>query len=295
MLLETAVGDAYGFGFEYADVNLPFNTLSGYLKHPTYGASLIPGQYTDDTQMSLALAETLIEPGDALLSKYELAKKFYECFDRDRRDGYARHFQKLLEEVKDGEELFLRLRPDSDKSGGAMRAGPLGILQSPQTVAFAASLQASVTHDTVDGRGAAAAAALMTHYFLYERGPKKDLGRWLNHWVGSQTSCKVDWNEPWAGRVLAQGWMSVRAAITAITEHDGLAAILKASVAYSGDVDTVGAIAMSAASCSKEIAKDLPEVLINGLENGKYGREYLKKVDVRLMEKMTSIQQQTRL
>lgn len=289
MLLETAIGDAYGFGFEYADENLPRNTLEGYVRHPTYGQSLQLGQYTDDTQMSLAIAETLLNPAGVMLSKYELAKKFYEVFDRDRRDGYSKHFQKLLEEVKDGDELFLRLKPDSDKSGGAMRAGPLGVLATEPFVAFAAGLQASVTHDTVDGRGAAVAAALMTHYFLYKRGAKKDLGRYLNEYVGPLSGCTVDWSAPWTGRVLAKGWMSVRAAITAIEAHDGLSAILKACVAFSGDVDTVGAIAMSAASCSDEVKKDLPEALVFGLENGKYGREYLMQLDVRLLKLKTSL------
>jgi hypothetical protein len=32
---------------------------------------------------------------------------------------------------------------------------------------------------------------------------------------------------------------------------------------------------MAAASQSKELAKDLPEVLIQNLENGPYGRDYL--------------------
>lgn len=290
MLLETAVGDAYGFGFEYANENLPLNTLEGYVRHPVL--KLEPGQYTDDTQMSLAVAEWLLsQPNLPHFSTYEMAKKFYEVFNRDRRVGYSRQFQALLEEVKDGDELFLRIRADSDKSGGAMRAGPVGVLSTPGEVMFFASLQASVTHDTVDGRAAAAAAAaaLMTHYFLYDQGPKAEVGEYLNEWLPSRTASNRDWDEPWTGEVKAKGWMAVRAALTAIKQHSSLAAILKASVAFSGDVDTVAAIAMSAASCSKEVAKDLPAVLYNGLEDGKYGKQYLAQLDVRLMELKTSL------
>jgi hypothetical protein len=53
-------------------------------------------------------------------------------------------------------------------------------------------------------------------------------------------------------------------------------------VSYTGDVDTVAAIALAAGSCSREVSQDLPEVLTEGLENGKYGREYLIELDRRL-------------
>lgn len=60
MLLELAVGDAYGAGFEYADAQmvLQYNNLSRYVRHPRY--RLKRGCYTDDTQMSLAIAETIV-------------------------------------------------------------------------------------------------------------------------------------------------------------------------------------------------------------------------------------------
>jgi len=276
MLVETAIGDAYGMGFEYADGNLPLNTLEAYVKHPTHG--LRPGQYTDDTQMTIAVAEALIE--HLPFSREVLMRKFYDVFARDRRDGYSRAFQKLLETAKNGDELLALVRPDSDKSGGAMRAGPVGILPDPKQVVETAELQASVTHDTEDGRAAAAAAALMTHYFIYDEGPKVDLGNYLNLYA---PVCSVrSWDEPWTGKVLGKGWMPVRAAITSIKAHDSLSSILRACIAFSGDVDTVGAIAMSAASCSKEIQKDLPEKLFWTLEGGKYGREFLAELDSKL-------------
>ncbi len=58
MLLELAIGDAYGAGFEYADEMISENTLTHYVQHPRH--QIRPGCYTDDTQMSLAIAETLV-------------------------------------------------------------------------------------------------------------------------------------------------------------------------------------------------------------------------------------------
>ena len=277
MLFESAIGDAYGFGFEYADENLPLNDLSRYVRHPTYGASLRPGQYTDDTQMSIAIAEALVE--GIPWTKLALARKFVEVFKRDPREGYAKGFQKILEESKTGVDLLSKLDPNSDKSGAAMRAGPLGHVQDTQSLIAMAEIQASITHDTPDGRAAAVAAALMTHYFLYEDSPKSRLGLYLNSHLEGR-----DWNEPWVGRVKARGWMSVRGAVTAIRTYDSLSSILRACVAYSGDTDTVSAIALSAASCCPAIIQDLPLVLIEGLEGAPYGGPYLKQLDQRLLD-----------
>ena len=54
MLIEIAIGDAYGIGFEFVK-NTPDrpNDLSQFYQHPKY-SNLIPGQYTDDTQRALA-------------------------------------------------------------------------------------------------------------------------------------------------------------------------------------------------------------------------------------------------
>lgn len=45
----------------------------------------------------------------------------------------------------------------------------------------------------------------------------------------------------------------------------------------------MGAIALAAASCSVEVVQDLPTHLIDGLENGTYGRDYLRQLDRQLM------------
>src|SRR5262249_19516511 len=60
MLVEIAIGDAYGAGFEYASERLvrERNDLSAYIQHPKH--SLKPGSYTDDTQMSIAVALAIV-------------------------------------------------------------------------------------------------------------------------------------------------------------------------------------------------------------------------------------------
>jgi ADP-ribosyl-[dinitrogen reductase] hydrolase len=77
--------------------------------------------------------------------------------------------------------------------------------------------------------------------------------------------------------------MSVRAAITVVQANDSLAAILRAAVALTGDVDTVAAIAVGAAANCIEVIKDLPRALLDNLENGPYGRDYITNLDRELV------------
>lgn len=276
MLLELAVGDAYGAGFEYADRDLiqRHNNLNGFVRHPRH--NIRPGCYTDDTQMSIAIAEVIVS--GAPWTPETLASKFVEVFKRDPREGYAGRFYEFLQQVQSGEQFLAEIVPASDKSGAAMRAAPIGIYPTIADVIERTMIQAAITHNTPDGINAAVAAALMNHYCLYRLGPKRELGQFLERHVPGE------WAQPWQGKVKSKGWMSVRAAVTAIAQHDSMSALLTGCIAFSGDVDTVAAIALAAASCSDEIAQDLPEHLIYQLENGPYGREYLQTLDARLLQ-----------
>jgi ADP-ribosyl-[dinitrogen reductase] hydrolase len=274
MLVELAVGDAYGAGFEYAapEVVRRHNDLSGYRPHPSGG---IPaGRYTDDTQMSLAIAEALVDGLD--WTPPVLAAKFVEVFRRDPRPGYAGRFHAFLQEIRDGDDFLDRIDPGSTKSGAAMRACPVGVLPDLGEVVARTRIQAAITHNTTSGIDSAIAAALMPHYFLHRLGPRADLGRFLcDHVPG-------DWDTPWTGVVRAPGWMSVRAAVTALTAGSSLSDVLRRCVDFTGDVDTVATIALAAGSCAGDLPQDLPAHLVTGLEDGTYGRAYLADLDTRL-------------
>lgn len=275
MLLELAIGDAYGAGFEYAEPEIveSQNNLSSYVQHPRH--QLKPGSYTDDTQMSIAIAETIISQQP--WTPEVLASRFVATFKRDQREGYASRFYNFLLQVQDGHEFLSAINWTSDKSGAAMRAAPMGVFPTVEQVIQAATIQAAITHNTPDGINAAIAAALMSHYFIYKLGQKSELGKFLESHVSGE------WSKPWTGKVKSQGWMSVTAAITAVMRNNSMSELLKDCVAFTGDVDTVGAIALAAASCSQEITQDLPDHLISGLENQAYGRDYLITLDQQLM------------
>lgn len=277
MLVELAIGDAYGAGFEYADPSFVtrHNTLAGYVQHPRH-TGIRPGAYTDDTQLTLALAE--LRASGAAWTAESVASAFVTAFHRDPREGYARGFQAFLGTVHTGAEFLARIRPDSDKSGAAMRASVAGLLPTAADVLHHTDVQARVTHDTPDGVASARAAALAVHYCHHGLGPVAEVGRWVADRLGSGV-----WARPWHGKVGSKGVMSVRAALTALAGGGSLSSVLRACVAFTGDVDTVATVALAAASRSAEVRADLPAVLVDGLENGTYGRDHLARVDARLL------------
>ncbi len=277
MLIELAIGDAYGAGFEYVD---PFfvcrhNTLQRYVQHPRH--RIHPGSYTDDTQMSLAIAETLIS--GAAWTPPVLAEAFVTAFHRDPREGYARRFHQFLSRTGSGEDFLAGISPASDKSGAAMRVAPVGVLPTISEVIHHATVQARLTHDTPGGVASACAAALMAHYFTYRLGPRHELTSFLADHVDGGWG----WATPWRGRVGAKGIASARAAATALTTAPTMSALLRTCVDYTGDVDTVAAIALAAGACAADIEPDLPAHLYQELENGPYGRDYITALDHRLL------------
>lgn len=274
MLLHLAVGDAYGAGFEYVrpDFVRQFNDLSGYRQHPRHH-TIRPGQYTDDTQMSLAVAEALLESDRP--SPADWARHFYHCFKRDPRHGYASRFYDFLCSVENSQQFLQRIQPQSEKSGACMRALPVGLLPDVQQVLEVASEQARITHDTPGGVQSAQAVALTAHYFVYGLGQRSGLNAFLASHIGGQ------WTG-WRGKVGSAGLDSARAALSALQEHTSMAQLLKCCVDFTGDVDTVACIALGAAACSPEYGRDLPQVLYEQLENCSYGSSYLLQLQQRL-------------
>lgn len=281
MLLELAIGDAYGAAYEYVS---DFRVAEGndgktYRQHPTH-LTVAPGTYTDDTQMSIAIVEAMLadEPWTPLL----LANSFVRCFRRDPRDGYARRFQAFLEDTTTGREFLDNIQPWSERSGAAMRAAPIGLYPDIGEVLKRCRIQAVLTHNTNPGIYAAMASSLLTHFFAKLEGLKGDAGRFISRYVPGP------WEYPYSGKVGMFGWQSAQAAITAVMKASSMTELLKMCIAFTGDVDTVASIAMPAASFCKEIEQDLSPSLFEGLENGAYGRDYIAGLDTQLREKFLS-------
>ena len=73
-----------------------------------------------------------------------------------------------------------------------------------------------------------------------------------------------------------------------MSRNSSLAELLMDCMNFGGDVDTVATIALAAASCSSDYTRDIPQVLVDELENGKYGRNYIMELDAKLAELVPS-------
>lgn len=292
MLLRIGQGDAYGMAVEYIKLDRPYDRelheralkFERYLKHPTH--QLRAGQYTDDTQMSIAVAEVLLQEDLRAVTDADLkrlfADSFATCFVRDPRDGYSRGFQAILNRIKTGKELIEAIKPDSDKNGAAMRSVPIGVLSDPNEVVRIATVQAKVTHDTVGGVQSSILVALMSHFALWTNKPFTALPLWLSQHTNIQA-------RDWAGGPVqgpGVGMNTADAVYTLLRTRGTLLNIARTAIEWGGDVDSVLAIAWGIASTRMHEA--LPEFFGPGLEDGTYGRRFLGELGTRLMKKYAS-------
>lgn len=269
MLIELAIGDAYGAGFEFAGMAKikQHNHVSYYVPHEL---GIPAGHYTDDTQMSIAIALMLTRGGE--WSKLAIANTFYEVFNRDPRKGYSSGFYCLLNSVQSGGELLEKIVACSTRNGACMRAAPLGFLNDIRTVLEYAEIQASVTHNTKEGIQSAQAIALCSYYFVNELGESKYLVEFLSDFT------EINWDSKWTSPVSCSGVETVNAVISTLIRCSSLKSILEHSVNYSGDTDTVASIALGIASQSLQYERNLPSFLYGDLENGTYGFNYLESL-----------------
>jgi ADP-ribosyl-[dinitrogen reductase] hydrolase len=297
MLLRIAQGDAYGMATEYIkfprdqqvhDAALKFER---YVKHPTH--NLNAGQYTDDTQMSIAVSEVLLKlppnyenprlretPGAEAELQGTFIESFIRCFKRDERDGYSRGFQAFLEGVEDGADFVTRIENDSDKNGAAMRSVPIGVLPDPSTVVDVAAIQAKTTHNTVGGIQASILVAMMSHFALYRSESFKVFPEWLDQYT---SAVLLTHDGPVVGPGV--GIKTAHAVFTLLSTEKTLLGIARKVIEWGGDTDSVLSIAWGIASA--RMSEELPAFFEGGLEDGTYGRNFLRDLGTKLMQAYT--------
>lgn len=270
MLLEIAIGDAYGAGFEFCgrEKIMRSNTLESYVPHEL---GIQAGCYTDDTQMSIAVAEVLLANSD--YSGDAFADAFVRCYKRDQRQGYAKGLQGLLDLCVNGADLRKRISPESRRNGAAMRSVPLGLISDKNVLAQVAREQAMETHNTAEGILSSHVVALMSHALLYDRAKLAELPDFILKITGFIL------RDDWAAEVECDALQTLHAVSTALQANRRMSTLLLDCVNFGGDVDSVAAIAMGLASLTPEYVADIPVSLVKGLEAGKFGSSYLRQLD----------------
>ena len=299
LLLSIGMGDAYAVATEYlrpeelSPVLAECLRFEHYVPHPRY--ALGKGRYTDDTEMSVANARVLIK-NDSPFTPLMFADEYVREFVRGgRRKGYAAKFQEFLEKEALTGELFLeRVHPLSCKNGAAMRSVPIGVLPDVKTVLSAAETHARITHNTPDGIFSARIVSLMAHYSLYESGPLGELPEYCIANLPDEDRILFEhvFKTRWPGIPVTptKAWSvavnTVHAVLDLVAHQPSLMAILRQTLLWGGDTDSVAAIAWGIAS-SRYQDEVLPAFMRADLEadHPETDADYLEIIGAVLMEK----------
>ena len=157
-LLGTAVGDVLGANVEFfsrSEILHEHGQLVDFLDSPARPK----GMFTDDTEMTIALAASLVACG--ALDAHHCATAYARAFVTPPQRGYGPSVSKLLHMLAGGADYRTTgraIHPEgSYANGGAMRIGPVGLAfrNAPQDVLYrAVELALLCTHvhpEAVDG------------------------------------------------------------------------------------------------------------------------------------------------
>lgn len=295
-LLRIAQADSYALSCEYID-EIKYKDLidsllkyESYHSHPSYHNN-IPGHYSDDTQMSIAVSEYLIDLSNNINNP--IINYFFNAFKRDPIDGYSRNFQKLLNDSQSVEELKTNLITNSDSNGAAMRSVPIGFIKDISYVVKIAEEQAKVTHNTFGGIISSIMVALLSHYYKYSNDDFTKLLQYLvkqdfNHQEVIVSLFELFINNDWTGRLCNKnplcknglGLATVHSAITILKNKNSLLDMMSEIICNGGDTDSVASIVWGIAS--HRYNDKLPDFFESDLRNDTYGFKYLIDLNSKL-------------
>lgn len=297
-LLGLAVGDALGSHFEGqtpAWIGARFSSTNELLANPP----IPPWSYTDDTQMAIGVAESLIK--DGAIIEQSLCAAFVENYDPSR--GYGRGARVVLNAMADGEdhkfwanEMF---PGGSYGNGAAMRVAPVGLFffDDRDRLHEEARLSSLPTHVHPLGiEGAqliahAIAICLTANTFdrdvffseLTGRAVEPDYLAKLA--VARNASCRDDLHQLGNG-IAAQDSVVTAIGCFALTPNS-YEQVIGNAILLGGDTDTIAAMSGAIAGAFLGEAA-IPRKLVEALENNRKGRGYIATLARQLSERRLS-------
>jgi ADP-ribosyl-[dinitrogen reductase] hydrolase len=168
-----AIGDALGMPLEFGP-----RRPAGQLVHDMQPGRLPAAAFTDDTEMALALADSLL--AHCPLEPADLAQRFVAWLRAAPAD-VGIHTSKILSRIASGEpwqqasEAVQRQRPDSAGNGSVMRCWPVALAHSQNLDALVADsrLQSRVTHSHPECQAASAFANTAIYHLLHGLAPNQ--------------------------------------------------------------------------------------------------------------------------
>jgi poly(ADP-ribose) glycohydrolase ARH3 len=283
-LLGLAVGDALGGKFETqsaAAIRARFPNTEALIDHPQKEIC-----YTDDTQMMLGVAETLISQGE--ITEQHLCEAFLANYVPSR--GYGRGTRAVLEAMQEGRDhrsVAEQYFPGgSYRNGAAMRVAPVGLLfrDDFHRLREQARLSALPTHRHPLGiEGAqllALAVALCSHVEQFER--TDFFSELLSACASDAYRTKIEQaakiQSPEELARLGNGIEALESVPTAIAGFaltpDSFEATVSQVIFLGGDTDTLAAMSGALSGAYLGIHR-LPQRLVGLLESSPKGRVYL--------------------
>jgi ADP-ribosylglycohydrolase len=302
-LTGAAIGDALGMPFETLHpCALPlrewvarsplgplYATPSNLVGHPFKA-----GQFTDDTQMSMALAEHLVEDGS--YDPRKAAARYLAWYKSGEARGIGGSVKKAMESLAAGVGWTASAVPDSWGNGAAMRSGVIGAYyhrgrEKLGSVAGWARVDARITHGSEEAiEGAAAMALAVSHlvsggdlpslvdvvldklektrvYFALEDlkpvalAPASSAAK-ESAWSGWRSGARLFFTERGPS---SKVWESVPAAFASLLSTSTFMGAVERAISLGGDTDTIGSMTGAMAGAFYGL-RGIPEEAIQGLE-----------------------------
>lgn len=286
-LLGLAVGDALGSPFEGQSATAIRDRCSTVERLIAYPREAM--WYTDDTQMAIGVAEALVECGEIL--EDVLCRTFAANYEATR--GYGSGTHAVLRAIRQGRDhrtvAEQYLPGGSFGNGAAMRVGPVGLMfrDDRERLLQQARLSALPTHRHPLGIEGAQLLALAVG--VATRLDKFDRSRFFDELAGACVSPEYQAKLELAAQVegpddlavLGSGIEALHSVPTAIASFaltpESYVGAVGNVILLGGDTDTLAAMA-GAMSGAYLGTSGLPSRLVELLENGHKGRDYIRQL-----------------
>ncbi len=169
VLLGGAIGDSLGMPFETKPADYP--PLLAW-DGKTFGDSphhkLSAGQFTDDTQMSILVAESLIEM--RTFDGAHLSQSYLKWIESGEARGYGRTTLLALNNIKNGVHWTESGIEGSYGNGTAMRAAPFGVFYRNDLYSLMniVKMDSGITHRSNEAEAGALAIAQSVYHIINE-------------------------------------------------------------------------------------------------------------------------------
>ncbi|MHC1599697.1 MAG: ADP-ribosylglycohydrolase family protein [Candidatus Methanospirareceae archaeon] len=289
-LIGTAVGDALGApveGWSMEQVRSAYSEGNGW--------KMSYGRYTDDTEMMIGVAESLIK--NKGFNGVDMARTFIRNYDAKR--GYGPGSKEALKRIREGESWEEASRKlfggnGSYGNGAAMRIAPIGLFyyDSAEALREIAYKSSNITHSHELGKEGAALQAFAVA--LAVRGQKEGMLPGLKEFVQNnvykekirriEVLLDKDATKKEIIAKLGNGMAafdSVPTAIYSFLRADSFEDAVIYAISLGGDTDTIGAMT-GAISGAYYGDGTIPSEWTEQLEEGEKGKSYIKRLAERL-------------